>query len=235
MRTILSQSVSSSDPVALDLPETLYGADEIRVDAVRLDNYHQLIEALDALNVQNLMDGLAAVISRAFLGQALWVVRSGDDLLAVLHAGPGAGEKPFAELEAGYRMAGNQFFQSFQRSFSTGIGIGAVSLQGVRQSFDNAQQACEYRFRSGPGSVIDGRIQKKVRLSPSTDFIRRDITAVGSWFYQVGEFPAMLELFRKGLPVSDLVTYVFPFAEAPEAFRVFNVGKSGKVLLRYGL
>jgi L-iditol 2-dehydrogenase len=72
-----------------------------------------------------------------------------------------------------------------------------------------------------------------VEFSPSEDFIRRDITATGSWFYHFSEYAPMLELYRNGLPVASLVTHRFPLDEAAEAFCAME-GQSGKVLLEYG-
>lgn len=82
------------------------------------------------------------------------------------------------------------------------------------------------------GTVIFNGEQPSVELSPSEDFIRRDITAVGSWFYHFNEYPKMLELYRNGLPVASLVTHRFPLEQAADAFRAME-GKSGKVLLQY--
>ena len=83
------------------------------------------------------------------------------------------------------------------------------------------------------GTVVFNGEQPAVELSPSDDFIRRDITAVGSWFYHFSEHAAMLELFRNGLPVDSLITHRFPLEQVGEAFRAME-GKSGKVLLEYG-
>lgn len=83
------------------------------------------------------------------------------------------------------------------------------------------------------GQVVFNGEQPSVELSPSEDFIRRDITATGSWFYHFNEYPKMLELFRNGLPVRSLITHRFPVDQAQDAFRMME-GKSGKVLLKYG-
>ena len=82
------------------------------------------------------------------------------------------------------------------------------------------------------GQVIFNGEQSAVELSPSEDFIRRDISATGSWFYHFHEYSKMLELFRNGLPVASLITHRFPLHQAGEAFRAME-GKSGKVLLQY--
>jgi propanol-preferring alcohol dehydrogenase len=83
------------------------------------------------------------------------------------------------------------------------------------------------------GTVVFNGEQPAVELSPSDDFIRRDVRAVGSWFFHVGEFPEMLRLYREGLPVASLVTHTFPLAQAQEAFSLFAAGTTGKVLLRH--
>jgi propanol-preferring alcohol dehydrogenase len=83
------------------------------------------------------------------------------------------------------------------------------------------------------GIVVMNGEQPAVELSPSQEFIRRDITAFGSWFYHYGEFPAMLALYRQGLPVEKLITHTFPLTAADHAFAEFAAGRTGKVLLAW--
>ncbi len=89
---------------------------------------------------------------------------------------------------------------------------------------------CFAAVRTGGTVLINGE-QPGVELSPSEDFIRRDITAIGSWFYQLCEFPEMVALYREGLPAASLITHRYPLAEAEEAFREFAAARTGKVLL----
>ncbi len=84
------------------------------------------------------------------------------------------------------------------------------------------------------GQVIFNGEQPAVELSPSEDFIRRDITATGSWFYHFSEYAPMLALFRAGLPVRSLITHRFGIEQAADAFARME-GKFGKVLLDYGI
>ena len=67
----------------------------------------------------------------------------------------------------------------------------------------------------------------------SEDFIRRDVWAVGSWYYHFSEFPRMLALHRAGAPIAKLITHHFPLSEAGEAYRAMAAGETGKVLLHY--
>ena len=85
------------------------------------------------------------------------------------------------------------------------------------------------------GTVVFNGEQKSIELSPSEDFIRRDITAIGSWFYHYSEYPAILALFRQGLPVDALITHRFPIEQASDAYAAMQGGYSGKVLLEYGV
>ena len=83
------------------------------------------------------------------------------------------------------------------------------------------------------GLVVFNGEQVAVELSPSDDFIRRDIRAVGAWYYHFNEYPAMLEMYRKGLPVTQLITHTFPLDMASEAYKAMAGGMSGKVILQY--
>jgi threonine dehydrogenase-like Zn-dependent dehydrogenase len=83
------------------------------------------------------------------------------------------------------------------------------------------------------GTVIFNGEQGAVELSPSDDFIRRDITAIGSWYYHFNEFPEMLRLFHEGLPISSLITHHYSIQDADKAFRTMAEGKSGKIFFEY--
>ena len=89
---------------------------------------------------------------------------------------------------------------------------------------------CFAAVRPGGTVLIVGE-QPRIELSPSEDFIRRDIAAIGSFFYHFSEFPQMLALVRQGLPVERLITHHFPFEQADAAYREFAAARTGKVLL----
>ena len=71
-------------------------------------------------------------------------------------------------------------------------------------------------------------------IHPSDHFIRKEITALGSWYFTAHDYFQILELHRRGLQVDDVVTHRFPFEEADRAFATFASGQSGKVLLIHG-
>lgn len=109
----------------------------------------------------------------------------------------------------------------------SGIDV-AVEAAGRPETAKN----CFAAVRTGGCVVFNGE-QGPLPLSPSDDFIRRDITALGSWFYHFGEFPEMVELYRNGLEVGRLISHEFAVDDAAEAYRRFAAGKTAKVVIRY--
>jgi len=83
------------------------------------------------------------------------------------------------------------------------------------------------------GTVVFNGEQPSVELSPSDDFIRRDITAVGSWYYHFHEFAQMVALYRGGLAVDQLISHRYPLHDAQAGYNEFSAGRTGKVLLTY--
>jgi threonine dehydrogenase-like Zn-dependent dehydrogenase len=92
--------------------------------------------------------------------------------------------------------------------------------------------ACFAAVRTA-GTVVFNGEQGPLPISPSDQFIRRDITAVGSWFYHFSEFAQMLNLYRNGLRLLELISHRFPHQDADAAYRQFASRQSGKVLLDY--
>lgn len=90
---------------------------------------------------------------------------------------------------------------------------------------------CFQAVRTG-GTVVFNGEQGNIELSPSNDFIRRDITALGSWYYHFYQFSEMLKLFRNGLGINRLITHHFSIEEADEAFQLMSAGRTGKVILQ---
>ena len=101
-----------------------------------------------------------------------------------------------------------------------------IDCAGQRQSVANSFLA----VRRGGIVVFNGESMEEM-LAPSRDFNRREIWAVGCWYYFMNEVPEMFDLWRKGLDVTRMITHQFPLADAPEAFGLFNRGQTGKVLL----
>ncbi len=81
------------------------------------------------------------------------------------------------------------------------------------------------------GTVMVVGEQPAVELGPSRDLIHRDLTLMGSLYYHYADHPAMLDLYRRGLPIGDMITHRFPLEGAAQAFALFASGRAGKTLL----
>ncbi|MCY4539956.1 MAG: zinc-binding dehydrogenase [Chloroflexi bacterium] len=114
------------------------------------------------------------------------------------------------------------------RDLTGGIGADvAIMCAGRAEAVADAFLAA----RKGGTVVFNGELNQAV-LAPSRDFIRRDITAIGCWYYHFHDFHDMLALYRNGLDIGKLITHQFPLSEADTAFDLFSRGLTGKVLLR---
>ena len=103
-----------------------------------------------------------------------------------------------------------------------------IDCAGQRASVANSFLA----VRRGGTVVFNGESMEEL-LAPSRDFNRREIWAVGCWYYFMSEVQEMFALWRRGLDVTRMISHRFPLADAPEAFKLFDRGQTGKALLHY--
>ncbi|MFZ4664234.1 MAG: alcohol dehydrogenase, partial [Caldilineaceae bacterium] len=70
-----------------------------------------------------------------------------------------------------------------------------------------------------------------LRISP--DMIRKGLTLIGSWHYNMKDTPTMMALVAKVGPQLDkFVTQRFPLTQVQNAWELQLTGKSAKVLLK---
>jgi len=84
-----------------------------------------------------------------------------------------------------------------------------------------------------PGGVVAfaGENHSELAVRPSQDFIRKGLTLLGAWHYDLSDREAMIALLRRSPLVPRLVTGVFGFSRAQEAFETFMGGQACKVVL----
>jgi threonine dehydrogenase-like Zn-dependent dehydrogenase len=84
---------------------------------------------------------------------------------------------------------------------------------------------------AGGGAVGLVGEMPQATIRPSDTLIRKSLTLYGSWYTNWVEYYQLLERHRQGLAVEPILTHTFPLAEAEEAYRLFESGQSGKVML----
>ena len=70
-----------------------------------------------------------------------------------------------------------------------------------------------------------------IRISP--DLIRRGITLIGSWNYNLQDVPLLMQVIRQERSrIQDFVTHRFPLRQAQQAWELQRTGNCGKILLQ---
>lgn len=84
------------------------------------------------------------------------------------------------------------------------------------------------------GSVLQsGQFRQAVSMDPATDFVNRELTYTGSFYYATEDYPSMLALVEEGLPLQDMCTHEVGGQDAQGAVTAFLEGETGKVVLRW--
>ncbi len=83
------------------------------------------------------------------------------------------------------------------------------------------------------GTVLQSGECGSATIRPSQSVVHREVSYVGAWYYAGEDYPAMLELQRRGLDVRRLVSHEFRAEEAQTAFDAFLRGETAKVVLRW--
>ena len=104
-----------------------------------------------------------------------------------------------------------------------------IEATGLQPCLDRAFELAK------PGAtVLQSGECGTVSLRASEWVVHKEVTYIGSWYYNSEDYPAMLALHSDGLALDRLVSDRFPANEAQEAFGRFFAGDSGKVVLLWG-
>ena len=163
--------------------------------------------------------GLGSVLVQSFLGRRVIGVDLSPERLGMAHD---MGAVETIKADAADPVAAI-------KELTGGVGADiCIEAVGIPKTVEQ----CLTVVKTGGQVLVDGE-QDEVTLSPSAQLIRRDITMTGCWFYHFCEIQPMIDMVGKGLAVEKLVTHTFPGSEAPEGFRLFALGKTGKVALHW--
>lgn len=79
--------------------------------------------------------------------------------------------------------------------------------------------------------VLVGENHNLLSINPSDQIIHKELTIIGSWYFNKDDYSQILSLYRQGLNPDKLVTHKFKLEQAGEAYEEFANKKTGKVLL----
>ncbi|MFD0672688.1 zinc-binding dehydrogenase [Cohnella sp. GCM10027633] len=69
-----------------------------------------------------------------------------------------------------------------------------------------------------------------IRISP--DLIRKGISLIGSWHYNLNAFPRLMDVIRRSPLVDRLITHVYPMSRIQEAFETSASQQCAKIVLQ---
>ena len=103
----------------------------------------------------------------------------------------------------------------------------AVDCSGTVQ----AQRLCiDATRRKGKVSFI-GECYNDLAIRISPDMIRKGLTLIGAWHYNLREFPAVMKVIQNSPLIDQLVSHVFPMSQVQSAFECSTSQESAKIIL----
>jgi threonine dehydrogenase-like Zn-dependent dehydrogenase len=113
------------------------------------------------------------------------------------------------------------------KEITGGVGIDAfVDCSGSTICHNQALDALRPH---GRGAFIGE--SRESTIKPSEQFIRKQITVMGSWYFPKHEFSEIANfVVRNKIPVEKLITHRFSIDQAEEAFRLFDERKTEKAV-----
>lgn len=115
---------------------------------------------------------------------------------------------------------------------------GLTDGRGVDRALDCAGQVAAHRLcidatrrRGQVAFVGECGADTPVRVSP--DLIRKGLTLVGSWHYNLQDFGKIMRIVReRGADLDRLISHVFPMSQVQQAWETQAGGECAKVILK---
>ena len=85
--------------------------------------------------------------------------------------------------------------------------------------------------RCGGTVMLCGENYKPLEIVPSNHIVHKELTVKGAFYFTADDFYDIVDMYRKGLDVSALVSHVVSIDEAPGIVAEFAAGKTGKVII----
>lgn len=71
----------------------------------------------------------------------------------------------------------------------------------------------------------------RATINPGKQFLRKQLTVIGSWYYDAFEYEELISLIKRGVSPLEVVTHRFSLNQAQEAYVMFAKKLTGKVVL----
>jgi threonine dehydrogenase-like Zn-dependent dehydrogenase len=95
-----------------------------------------------------------------------------------------------------------------------------------------AERLCIDATRRKGRVAFIGECQNDLAIRISPDLIRKGLTLVGGWHYNLKDFPSVMQVIRQSPLIEQLVSHVFPMSRIQDAFECSASQQSAKIILQ---
>jgi threonine dehydrogenase-like Zn-dependent dehydrogenase len=116
------------------------------------------------------------------------------------------------------------------KEFTNGLGVDkAVECAG----YVPAQRLClDATRRRGSVAFVGECYDAQLQLTISPDLLRTGLTVYGSWYYNRGLFPQIMEVIQRSPSIPDLVSHVLPMSQIQRALELSASRDCAKIILK---
>lgn len=115
--------------------------------------------------------------------------------------------------------------------------IRALTSGGVDCALDcsgtvAAQRLCLEATRRRGRVAFVGECSEPLPVRVSPDLIRNGLTVIGSWHYNLADFPAIMRTIQENPLVPRLISHLFPMSKVQQAFELSASQQAAKIILQ---
>ncbi len=115
------------------------------------------------------------------------------------------------------------------RELTNGRGVdGALDCSGNVQ----AERLCIDATRRKGKIAFVGECGDDLAIRVSPDMIRKGLTLIGSWHYNLSDYPSILKVIQESPLIDLLISHVLPMSRIQEAFELSASHETAKVILK---
>jgi threonine dehydrogenase-like Zn-dependent dehydrogenase len=115
--------------------------------------------------------------------------------------------------------------------------IESTGGQGVDCALDcsgnvHAERLCVDATRRKGKVAFVGECNDELKLRISPDMIRKGLSLIGSWHYNLNEYPRVMQVVRESPLIDQLISHVVPMSEIQAAFELSASHETAKIILK---
>ena len=96
----------------------------------------------------------------------------------------------------------------------------------------HAERLCVDATRRKGKVTFIGECNDELKLRISPDMIRKGLTLIGSWHYNLNDYPRIMQVLQESPLIDQLISHEIPMSEIQAAFELSASHETAKIILR---